>query len=50
VPLYNRRSLQGNVNRGPRSGNVYTPTRPLYREASGLYSSKNPYNQDSQRN
>jgi hypothetical protein len=47
VPLYNYRSLQGNINRGPRSGNVHPPTRPLYREVSGLYSSKNLYNQGS---
>jgi hypothetical protein len=43
----NYRSLQGNINRGSRSGNVHTPTRPPYREASGLYSSKNPHNQGS---
>jgi hypothetical protein len=47
VPLYNHRSLQGNINKGPRSGNVYTPIRPLYKEASSLYSSKNLYNQGS---
>jgi hypothetical protein len=47
VSLYNYKSLQGNVNRGLRSGNVHTLTRSLYREASGLYSSKNPHNQGS---
>jgi hypothetical protein len=47
VPLYNYKSLQGNINRGSRSRNVHTPTRPLHREASGLYSSKNSYNQGS---
>jgi hypothetical protein len=50
VPLYNHRSLQGNINRGPKSENVHTPTRPLYREAGSLYSSKNLYNQGRQRN
>jgi hypothetical protein len=47
VPLYNHKSLQDNINRGPRSGNVHTPTRPSYREASGLYNNKNPHNQGS---
>jgi hypothetical protein len=47
VPLYNYKSLQDNVNKGLRSENVHTPTRPLYRKASSLYNSKNLYNQDS---
>jgi hypothetical protein len=47
VPLYNHKSLQDNINKGPRSRNVYTPTRPLHKEASSLYNSKNPHNQGS---
>jgi hypothetical protein len=47
VLLYNYKSLQGNINKGPRSENVHTLTRPLYKEASSLYNSKNPHNQDS---
>jgi hypothetical protein len=47
VPLYNHKSLQDNINKGPKSGNIHTPIRPLYREAGGLYSNKNLHNQDS---
>jgi hypothetical protein len=47
VPLYDHRSLQDNINKGPKSGNVHTPTRPLYKEADSLYSSKNLHNQGS---
>jgi hypothetical protein len=47
VSFYDHKSLQGNVNKGLRSVNVHTSTRSSHREASSLYNSNNPHNQDS---